>query len=205
MKNTVQLMAAVLVCTLCSSCGTSATSTSSGADQNSSASLPAPPPSWTVVATTDKMSGAKQWFAESPAASPEDPMRFPYSDVQAYLNVGCDKHSEWTYFTFSTSPNLTHTRTHNGYSSVPTRIKWGSKITDVTLTQNWGSRFLSFDPGEGAVDRIPRHKTVLLELRWYGQGRVYFPFSLLGAKEAIQRIRGHCGMGPKVVKTAKGK
>lgn len=205
MQKTIHLIVAILTCVLCSSCGMSPQSSSSGSDQNISSSLTASAPSWTVVSTTDKMSGAKQWYAKSPAASPAAPMTFPYSGVDAYLIVGCDKQSEWTYFAFSTSPNLNYTRIHNGYSSVPTRIKWGSKIRDITLTQNWGSRFLSFDSGEGVLNRIMRNKTVLLELRWYGQGRVYFPFSLLGAKEAIQRIMDHCGLGSKVIEITKSK
>ena len=151
------------------------------------------------------MSGTTQWFAGSPDSSSDTPMNFPYQNVSASIEVGCDKHSEWAYFAFSSSPNLTHTSTHNGYNSIPTRIKWGSKITDVTLTQNWGSRFLNFDSGEGFVNRIAHAKAVLLELHWYGQGRVYFPFSLLGAKEAIHKIRESCGLAPKLVKTAKEK
>lgn len=111
------------------------------------------------------------------------------------MGVGCDEKSKWAYVGFSDSPNLTDTELHHGYSSINTRIKWDSKTEPVTLIQTWGDKFLGFDSSDAAIKRITSHKSVMLELSWYGSGSVYFQFAMDGAAKAVQTIMSKCHIG----------
>jgi arsenate reductase-like glutaredoxin family protein len=70
-------------------------------------------PQWETSTSVDEMSGKHQAFARSPIVSPTKPMGFPYSDVQAWLGVGCDGSNEWAYIGFTESPNLLNTETRD--------------------------------------------------------------------------------------------
>jgi hypothetical protein len=120
-------------------------------------------------------------------------MGFPYSVTTEWLGVGTDGKTEWVFVGFSESPNLTNTDTQDGYSLVRTRIKWDDDVENVTLTQEWGGKFLQFRDGTNAISKIARSSTVLLELDWYGEGKTYFRFSLAGSEAAITRMRQSCG------------
>src|SRR2546428_13574019 len=79
---------------------------------------------WRNSVSRDEMTGKQQAFAHSPMTSPTRPMSLPYTDTQAWLGFGCDGQNEWTYFGFSSQPNLLNTETEEGYSSLSTRVKW---------------------------------------------------------------------------------
>ena len=144
---------------------------------------------WATHVSKDEMTEAKTWYAFSPSGGPVKKMSFPYEDTEAWLGIGCDGEDEWVYIGFNVSPNLTGTTTKDGYDLINTRIKWDDQIEDITLTQSWGSRFLHFMDDESVISKIAKSKTVLLELNWYGEGKVYFRFPLDGSAAAINEIR----------------
>jgi hypothetical protein len=119
-------------------------------------------------------------------------MEFPYHDVQAWLGFGCDASSEWAYVGFTDSPNLTNDDTHDGYSSVDTRVRWDGTVTTMRLTQDWGGEALHFSSDANAISSMVAGKEVLLELDWYGSGKVHFPFTLEGSSAAIAAAREVC-------------
>lgn len=149
-------------------------------------------PQWGISTSTDEMSGKRQAFASSPTVSPTKQMDFPYSDVKAWLGVGCDGSSEWAYIGFTRSPNLLDTETEDGYNQIKTRIKWDNSIQNVTLIQEWGASFLHFQYDRDAISKMAGANTALLELRWHGQGAIYFRFPLDGSSAALQALRSKC-------------
>lgn len=170
------------------------TSSSSASSTATSERSPAPiqKPQWETSTSVDKMSGKRQVFASSPTVPPTEKMEFPYSDVAAWLGVGCDGKSEWAYVGFTKAPNLTDTETESGYSRINTRIKWGESLQNVELTQEWGASFLHFQADRQAISKMSTSNSALLELKWYGQNHPYFSFPLDGAANAIAEMRKQC-------------
>ena len=153
-----------------------------------------PEPLWTITAKTDEMSGVVSAYAISPYISPTHSMDIPYNDVEAFIGVGCNKTDEWAYIGFTTAPNLVNTDTQDGYDEISTRIKWDDSIQNTTLIQDWGDRFLVFSifNSYDEIQKLQTSDTLLLELDWYGEGKVYFNFPLEGASEGIESIRSNC-------------
>jgi zinc-ribbon domain len=150
-------------------------------------------PQWETTTSVDKISGAKNYYATSPAVAPDSKMDSPYSDVKAWLGVGCDGKDEWAFVGFTTAPNLLNTNIHDGYSTINTRVKWGQTLATVALTQKWGAPFLQFEDRVGVIANIRTAASALLELDWYGENQVIFTFPLDGAVKAINATRGQCG------------
>jgi len=154
---------------------------------------PTPPkPSWRTSESKDAMTGKFSAYAHSPKAYPTGKMSSPYSNIHSYMGVGCDSESEWVYFGFNRAPNLTGGDIKDGYNLIETRIKWGEKIVNVALTQDWGDKFISFRDDSRAISNISASKSGLLELQWYGEQTVYFDFTLNGSFKALSKIRALC-------------
>ena len=147
---------------------------------------------WKTSKNVDKMTGTGSSYAHSPSVNSDPAMDFPYNNVRAWLGVGCDENSEWAYIGLNESPNLTDTKTQDGYDRIKTRIKWDDLVKEVELTQKWGDNFLSFTNDGYDIAKIQSSNTVLLELKWYGEGDVYFEFPLNGSSKAINKIRREC-------------
>lgn len=171
----------------------SSRSSPSSSDGSSSARRTASPdPAWTHFTSKDEMTGKLSAYASSPKVSPNSRMDFPYADTKAWIAVGCDNKSEWTYFGFTNAPNLNDTDIQDGRNIVRTRIRWDETVENTSLTQKWGAAFLHFRNGKSAIARIAGSKSVLLELDWHGQSSVYFKFTLNGSSKAIKDIRKLC-------------
>ena len=154
---------------------------------------PAPAkPIWTSSSGTDEMTGELRGFAFSPSVGPTRSMAFPYGDTRSHLAVGCNSSSQWSYFHFSESPNLTGGSNHDGYEVFKARIRWDSTVTDVELIQEWGANTLHFRDESSAIASIKAGRSVRLELDWYGQGKVYFEYSLDGSSAAIDNALARC-------------
>jgi RNA polymerase subunit RPABC4/transcription elongation factor Spt4 len=162
------------------------------ASSGSSSSVVAEEPRWETSTDTDKMTSKQQFFATSPTINSTEPMASPYHDVKSWIGIGCDSKSQWVYFGFSTAPNLLNTETHDGYNGIRARIKWDGSIAVEELTQKWGAAFLHFDNAAHAISKLTTSKSVLLELDWYGQNKVYFEYPMTGATEAIKGLRANC-------------
>lgn len=149
-------------------------------------------PSWGTSSSKDKMTGKKSSYASSPTVDATKRMGFPYSDVKAWLGVGCDATSEWAYIGFNKAPNLSDTETKDGYNLIRTRVKWGDKVVNVTLTQKWGASFIHFNDDKPAISNIVKYGSALVELKWHGEQGTYFEFPLKGSSAALKKIRKEC-------------
>lgn len=151
-----------------------------------------PKPSWVTSTSKDEMTGKFSAYAHSPSVYPSKKMEFPYSDVKSWMGVGCDAKSEWVYFGFSSAPNLTKDETKDGYNLIRTRIKWNGNVENISLTQDWGAKFIHFRNDSDAIKKIAASSSSLLELQWHGQQPTYFQYSLNGSSKAISEIRAKC-------------
>jgi hypothetical protein len=148
---------------------------------------------WDIASSIDEMSGITSYFLKSQYVEPTQRMGMPYDGVIAIVTVACDKNGEWAYIWFSTSPNLVNTDIEDGYDRITTRVKWDDSIEDsVLFLQKWGEPSLWFVDDEKAIQNIQTHDTMLLELEWFGEGKVYFRFPLEGAAEGIRSLRSQC-------------
>jgi hypothetical protein len=144
---------------------------------------------WRTFSSKDEMTGETTWYAHSSQVTSTEEMDFPYHDTKAWLGVGTDGDDEWTYIGFSNEPNISDDETQDGYSVIRTRVKWDDKIEQMTFTQEWGAKFIHFRHKKIAISKIEASNTVLVELNWYGEGKVYFRFPLNGSAAAIEKIR----------------
>lgn len=149
-------------------------------------------PSWTTSTSKDEMTGKFSAFTHSPSSYPTKTMGFPYADVKSWMGVGCNSESEWVYFGFNNAPNLSNTETKDKYNLIKTRISWDDNVESISLTQNWGAKFIHFRNDAGVILKIDASKTVLLELQWHGEQSVYFKYDLNGSSKAIAKIRALC-------------
>ena len=147
---------------------------------------------WDVTSDTDEMTGEVSAYCSSKFASPTERMDFPYGDVKGWLGVGCDGNSEWAYVGFTTAPNLANTTTKDGYDLISTRIKFDDEVEQVTMTQDWSSKFIHFRNDSDIIEKFLTANTILLEMNWYGEGKTYFRFSGSGSTSAINQIRQSC-------------
>lgn len=147
---------------------------------------------WTHSTKRDEMTGDVSAFAFSARTKPTRPMSFPYTDVTAVMAFGCDGDSEWAYINFSDSPNLTNTETEDGYNTFTTRVRWDESVENTRMLQEWGATSLHFRDGADAIRKMAAASEVLVELKWYGSGDVYFLFSMSGSSDAITSARQSC-------------
>ena len=151
-----------------------------------------PKPVWVTSVSKDEMTGEFTAFAHSPRSYPSKKMGFPYHDVYSYMGMGCSADKEWVYLGFNDSPNLSKDTTESGYNLIKTRIKWNDNVEDISLTQDWGAKFLSFSDDSIVISKIENSSTALVELQWHGEQATYFKYSLNGSSKAISEIRAKC-------------
>ena len=170
----------------------SSTPSSSQQKSESTKKVEPPKPSWITSTSKDEMTGKFSAYAHSPTVYPSKKMEFPYHDVNSWMGVGCNAKSEWVYFGFSGAPNLANDETEDGYNLIRTRIRWNDTVENVSLTQDWGAKFIHFRNDAAAISKIAASSTALLELQWHGQQPTYFNYSLNGSSKAISEIRAKC-------------
>ena len=149
-------------------------------------------PQWQNTESTNPATQVLNAYALSPEAAPMQSMKFPYTNTKAQLAAGCNNKSEWIYFNFSASPNLTNDETKDGYNKVTARIRWDDQLQKTALTQEWGASSLHFSNTKKAFNNTTSSKKAILELHWHGQNTVFFEFNLNGSKLAIKKMKARC-------------
>ena len=149
---------------------------------------------WTSSTSGNEMDGEVNYFAFSPETTSTRPMSSPYSNTRSNLAVGCSGDGDpWAYIWFSKDPNITNDETEDGYNKITTRVKIDDEEPyRVTLSQQWGSHILHFYRDNFMIDEFKRGSSLLLELSWYGQGTVYFRYSLIGSTAKISAAMAAC-------------
>lgn len=147
---------------------------------------------WTSFDSEDRMDGSVTYYSQSFVTRPIERLDFPYEDTYSRIIVGCDEYRSWVDFYFNNSPNLRNTSTENGYDEFSTRVKIDDDLERITLTQQWGSNFLSVKNDNQLIKDIKSGKTLLIELDWVGNGTVYFEYNLIGSSESINETLRNC-------------
>lgn len=176
---------------------------------------------WLFSVTKDKMTNEESYYVVSPRTK-SDNIGMLYSSLESSLAMYCDatnfsyydpalkkkvKQKGATYnpyFYFTISPNLAHTTTEDGYNTGRARIKLDDALYYVRFIQYWGSKYIYIkdlmDDFDGAdyitpedfQKRLKETKSILLELAWYGEGNVYFKYSMNGAMQEIETFKNRC-------------
>ena len=171
---------------------TSGTKTTSTPNITKSTKAEPVKPSWHTFTSKDEMTGKFSAYATSTKVYPSPQMSFPYQGVSSKMTIGCNSTSEWAYFSFDSSPNLTKDETKDGYNLISTRIKWDDSVETIKLTQDWGARFIHFLNGQDAITKIVGSNTAKLELNWHGERPTYFEYTLNGSSKSLEEIRSLC-------------
>lgn len=152
------------------------------------------PESWGETLSENKMTGSNSFYVLSPESVPERALEFPYHDLKAQIVVGCNETAEWSYFVFSTAPNLTDTDIVDDHSEATIFVKWGAdeRPRPHVVKQDPGSRFLFFDNQSDAISRIAGSSTMLAEFKWYSAGATQFEIDLAGSDSAVAYLRQRC-------------
>ena len=156
--------------------------------------VPAPASAWSEVtpfrpdALTGKSSG---FYVTSETVTSVYPMAFPYHDVTVRILIPCDNDVE---LRFADQPNLTNVQ----YSPYGNDTTWGQVSFDgrTAIGINFsisGSGKTLYSRDKQLLNGIIGGKEVRIQLRWYGQGHVVFPFDLAGSSEAVANLRERCG------------
>lgn len=159
--------------------------------------------SWRYKVSKDEMTGEMSYYVSSPMTLATKTMDFPYTKTKSWIGVGCKDGKQWAYFGFNNSPNLIKSKTEDGYSVSNSRIKIGKELSEVSLTQEWGSKFLQFANSYSGysnylsankfVKKIKKANSVLIDVNWHGNGNTYFKYSLNGSSKALNRMQKECG------------
>jgi len=146
---------------------------------------------WRGWPSKDEMTGEIRAYAVSDKVTSTTPMDFPYTETRSWLGFGCDtKGNEWAYIGFSTLNLISQpARDYNVYIF---RVKFDDEVIKMKMEESRNSDFLHFWGDAEAIRRFISHTMVKLELDWYGQGKVYFEYSLEGSSDAIRRAREIC-------------
>ena len=147
---------------------------------------------WKSSQSKDEMTGKETFYIFTSWASSKYPMSFPYSKTKSVIGVACNKDSIWSYFMFTTQPNITKSETKDGYNKILTRIKFDDTLENVTLTQDWGSKALFLYNEKAFIKSLQNTSEVLLELKWHGNNSVYFKYFTEGASEEIEGLKAKC-------------
>ena len=126
----------------------------------------------------------------------DEKMRFPYDDLHAYLDYSCSYRDGGSIaIIFSQNPNFQEvSESLYGFDFYKFRVKWDDKIVQHRLRHTAGRDFISFsvDEGNAPLEYLLKSKKALFEFDWYGEGYVYFEFSLSNASKSIQAAREIC-------------
>ncbi len=147
---------------------------------------------WTVFESTDEMTGKTSVYLSSENGTTTRPMDFPYTGTRSSINLGCNANDIWSYFWFSSKPNISNDLTESGYSRSKSRIRFDNTLDTISLTQEWGSKFMHVTYENWFIDKLKQRKTVKLELNWHAQNNTIFEYNVHGFVPAYTNFKQKC-------------
>ena len=138
---------------------------------------------WSVFDKTDEISGEVSAFATSDSVAPTRQLGFPYSDVKAWLGVGCDTNGrQWAYVGF--------TAINSRDESL--RVRWDDEQTTHKISVS-DNDFAGFSHDARVISRMQSSTEVVIGIDWFQEGEVFFKWGLYGSSDAIKEARRRCG------------
>lgn len=146
---------------------------------------------WKSGNDIDQLDGSITNYIYSRNSLPQNKMERPYHKVYSKIVLTCKNGKESAYFDFSLSPNLSNTTAKDGYNLINSRIKVDDEIFEIMITQNWGGNAL-FIEDRNIINNITSGDSLILELYWYGNGKVIFKYDLNGNREPYLNMQKEC-------------
>ncbi len=153
---------------------------------------------WKVSSDTDEMTNETINYAISDSVVSSKKQGFPYHDTRSWIGVGCKKGSNaWVFFGFSNQPNMRDDKTKSGYSTALRLIRWDNDLSDISMKQEWGSKFILVQNDGQVINRLKSHSSVKLDMSAWHSAPAYFKYSLKGSTKSINTILSKCNVKPK--------
>ncbi|ELR67190.1 hypothetical protein C942_02698 [Photobacterium marinum] len=147
---------------------------------------------WSYRVSTDEMTQEKSIYLSSRVGTTIKPMSFPYTGTESAIYFGCNSKSKWAYFWFSNQPNIRNDQTKSGYSLSKSRISFDDELENITMTQEWGSKFMHVRYPDWLSKKLTGKDIVKLELDWHGEGRAIFSYDVQGFKPLYSDFVKEC-------------
>ena len=147
---------------------------------------------WNFQIDENPMDSSKSVYLFTSEVNSKPKMKFPYSNTRASLVFACSNFKNWSFFTFNESPLLNNKRIKSGYDEITTRIKFGNNFENIDLNHEWGQTVLHVDNDILFRSSLSGNLELLLELDWYGEGKVYFKFDTSDYLQKIKELNKKC-------------
>jgi len=149
---------------------------------------------WIIQINTDEMTNEKSCAVGKLTKSTKS-LSFPYSDLTQIVAISIDSTGKYkSYLKFSANPNLTDEATGDGYGYATRRIKFDNNITNFSFSRDWGGETVFVGNNDDFIDKLMTSKTMLTEQEQYGNGKIYYKFSLTGMQNAYDSCRKSLGL-----------
>lgn len=139
---------------------------------------------WETSTLINPMTEKKTAYAYSNWTYPVTQMAWPYNDIKAILTIGYDGIDQWVYIAFAKMPNIQNKQ--------QLLIKWDNDIKNikkVSFLHTSGEKALHFCNDNIIIKKISESNTLMVGMKWYGHGTIYFNFSLAGSATAINKMK----------------
>lgn len=147
---------------------------------------------WSYRISVDEMTQERSVYLSSKIGTTTRSMSFPYTGTESAIYFGCNKKSKWAYFWFSNQPNIVNDQTKSGYSLSKSRIRFDDALDSITMTQDWGSKFMHARYPDWLSNKLVGVDNVRLELHWHGEGRAVFSYDVSGFKSLYSDFIKEC-------------
>lgn len=146
---------------------------------------------WNVDTSHDEMTGESSSIMMSDTARPTRNMEFPYSDVYSAISViKDDKENERATLHFN-KLNIRGGDIFNGFTSHSFLVKFGDNkpVKMKGMIQNGGkSIHITRADATKFIAEIQKVDSILVQLKWYGEGNVNFKYDVKDAQAAYNKL-----------------
>lgn len=162
-------------------------------------SLTAMAGSWNVILQqNDPMATNESYYATSDSFLPIKNLSFPYTDARSWIGVGCNTDNQYWAFIGFNKANFTGGEWKRDTKNHLAKIKYDDQISQVNLSESSGGQnFLNVSTTDKNtfIKGLKSSNSVITGVPWYGQGDVWFKYSMKGSAKAIDIIFDKCGIG----------
>lgn len=147
---------------------------------------------WSFQVKENPMDNTKSIYLFTDEASSNPKMNFPHNNTRVSLVFACSNMKKWSFFAFNESPILNNKSIKSGYDEITTRIKFGNNIENIQLIHEWGQTALHVKNDYLFRHTLSGNLELLLELDWYGEGKVYFKINTTGFIKKFKELNEQC-------------
>lgn len=152
---------------------------------------------WYYKTSIDRMTDKKNCIAYTDLVKSLEPMNFPYTGTKSRMFIVCSenfKHlSECSIsFAFTSNPNISNIEFDEIGTYFKTRIRFDKEPPEVVKMYIMENFLFVNDVNKILKGLKKGHKSLLVELNWFGNGRTYFRYPISGASEILEKLKEGC-------------